>query len=76
MLMTLDANAADLQCRTYNDQADDPATEIEKAACIIMYVAICRRFPPGLEREHWHSWLARLQATPQLHVSALLPSRK
>ncbi len=62
--MTFVENAADLQRPTYKDQADYPATDIEKAACIIMYVAICRRFPHGPERELWHAWLARLQSTP------------
>jgi hypothetical protein len=71
--MTFCANSADPRLATSGEQADHPATEIEKAACIIMYVAICRRFPPGPERELSHAWLARLQSTPSRSVSALLP---
>jgi hypothetical protein len=68
--------AADTGQPTDRDQADCPAADIEKAACIVIYVAICRRFPPGPERERWHDWLARLQSTPNLPPSKLLAPRE
>jgi hypothetical protein len=70
--VTLGAPAADLGQPINTDQTDHPAADIEKAACIVIYVAICRRFPPGAERERWHAWLARLQSTPNLPLSKLL----
>jgi len=73
--VTLRVTAADIGQPTNSDEADYPAAEIEKAACIVIYVAICRRFPPGPERERWHAWLARLQSTPNLPLSKLLASR-
>jgi hypothetical protein len=62
--MSLLENAVELRRPTCSDQSAEPAADIEKAACIIVYVAICRRFPPGPERDRAHAWLARLQATP------------
>jgi hypothetical protein len=70
--VTCCATAADIRQPTNADQAGFPAADIEKAACIVIYVAICRRFPRGPERELWHAWLARLQSTPNLPLSKLL----
>jgi hypothetical protein len=74
--VNLCATADDIGQPTNTAQADYPAADIEKAACIVIYVAICRRFPPGPERERWHAWLARLQSTPNLPLSKLLAPRK
>jgi hypothetical protein len=70
------ATATEIGQPTNSDQAGVPAADIEKAACIVIYVAICRRFPPGPDRDHWHAWLARLQSTPNLPLSKLMASGK
>ena len=72
--MTHRATATGIAQPASSDQADFPAADIEKAACIVIYVAICRRFPPGPDRERWHAWLACLQSTPNLPLSKLLAS--
>jgi hypothetical protein len=74
--VTSRASATEIEQPTNGDHAELPTADIEKAACIVIYVAICRRFPPGPERERWHAWLARLQSTPNLPLSKLLASGK
>jgi hypothetical protein len=67
--------AADIRHSSHTDDAGHPVMDTEKAASIVMYVAICRKFPRGPERDHWHAWLARLQGMPHLRLARVLPRK-